>query len=77
MTPFSLRRYWGFRAKGVGAAIVVALYVAAIAVGLADSTPGGYLFFAVGVVVLVIFMTAVGTWGARARARSWWAPSRG
>ena len=71
MTPFSLRRYWAFRAKGVGAAIVLALFVAAIAVGLADSTLGGYLFFGVGVVVLVIFVTAYYTWRLRTIA-SWW-----
>lgn len=72
LTPFSLRRYWGFRAKGVGAAIVLALYGAAIAVGLANSTLGGYLFFGVGVAVLVIFMTAYYTWRARTIARGWW-----
>jgi hypothetical protein len=72
MTPFSPRHYWGFRAKGVGAAIVLALYLATIAIGLADSALGGYLFFGVGVVVLAIFMTAIGTLWARAVARSWW-----
>lgn len=72
MTPFSLRRYWGFRAKGIGAAIVVALYAGAIAVGLADSTLGGYLFFGVGVAVLIIFMMAFYTWRARSVARRWW-----
>ena len=72
MTPFSLRRHWGFRAKGVGAAIVLTLYAAAIAVGLADSRLGGYLFFGVGVAVLVIFMTAFYTWRARTIARGWW-----
>jgi len=71
MTPFSLRRYWAFRAKGVGAAIVLALFAATIAVGLADSTLGGYLFFGVGVAVLVIFMTAYYTWRLRTIAR-WW-----
>jgi hypothetical protein len=72
MTPLSLRRYWGFRAKGVGAAIVLALYAATIAVGFADSTLGGYLFFGVGTAVLVIFMTAVSAWWARRIAMSWW-----
>jgi hypothetical protein len=71
MAPFSLRRYWAFRAKGVGAAIVLALFAAAIAVGLADSTVGGYLFFGVGMAVLVVFMTAYYTWRLRTIAR-WW-----
>jgi hypothetical protein len=71
MAPFSLRRYWAFRAKGVGAAIVLALFAAAIAVGLADSTVGGYLFFGVGAAVLAVFMTAYYTWRLRTIAR-WW-----
>ena len=72
ITPFSLRRYWAFRAKGVGAAIVLALFAATIAVGLADSTLGGYLFFGVGAAVLIVFMTAYRTWRARSIARWWW-----
>jgi hypothetical protein len=71
MAPFTLRRYWAFRAKGVGAAIVLALFAAAIAVGLADSTVGGYLFFGVGAAVLAVFMTAYYTWRLRTIAR-WW-----
>ena len=71
MAPFSLRRYWAFRAKGVGAAIVLALFAAAIAVGLADTTVGGYLFFGVGAAVLAVFMTAYYTWRLRTIAR-WW-----
>jgi hypothetical protein len=72
MTPFSLRRYWAFRAKGVGAAIVLALFATTIAVALADSTLGGYLFCGVGVAVLIVFMTALFTWAARSRARWRW-----
>jgi hypothetical protein len=72
MTPFSLRRYWAFRAKGVGAAIVLALFAATIAVGLADSTLGGYLFFGVGIAVLIVLMTAVRTWWTRRIVGSWW-----
>jgi hypothetical protein len=47
---------------------VLALYAAAIAVGFADSTLGGYLVFGVGVAVLIVFMTAYYTW----RFRSIW-----
>jgi hypothetical protein len=70
--PFSLGRYYGLRAKGAGAGIALALFVAAIAIGLANPTLGGYLFVGVGIAAFVILMTAYYVWRARAISRRWW-----
>lgn len=70
-TQLRLSRYWGLHTKGAGAAIAVALFAAAIAIGLANETLGGYLFFGLGIVALGILMTAYYVWRIRAIARRW------
>ncbi len=72
MMPFSLGRYWGLGAKGAGAGIALALFAAAIAVGLANPTLGGYIFIGVGIAAFVVLMTAYYVWRARSISRRWW-----
>jgi hypothetical protein len=66
------RRGDGRGGVGVGAAIAVVLETAAVAIGIANGTLGGYLVFGIGVVSIVIFMTAYYAWRARRIARRWW-----
>jgi hypothetical protein len=66
------RRGEGRRIVGVGAAIAVALVAADIAISIANPTLGGYLLFGIGVVTIVIFMTAYYAWRARSIAKRWW-----
>jgi hypothetical protein len=70
--PFSLGLYYALGAKGAGAGIALALFVAAIAIGIANPTLGGYMIFGVGIAALVILMTAYYVWRARATSRRWW-----
>lgn len=57
---------------GVGAAIAVVLEAALVGIGIANGTLGGYLLFGIGVVTIVIFMTAYYAWRARRIAQCWW-----
>lgn len=57
---------------GIGAAIAVALEAAVLGIGIVNRTLGGYLLFGIGVVTIVIFMTAYYAWRARRIAKSWW-----
>jgi len=70
--PWSLRGYWGLRAKGVGAGIALALFASAITIGLANPTLGIYLFVGVCTATLVILMTAYYVWRFRSFSRRWW-----
>ena len=66
------RRGDGRRRVGVGAAIGVVLEAAAVGIGIANGTLGGYLVFGIGVGTIVIFMTAYYAWRAGRIAQSWW-----
>jgi uncharacterized membrane protein len=66
------RRGGGRRIVGVGAAIAVALVAADLAIGITSPMLGGYLLFGIGVVTIVVFMTAYYAWRARRIAKRWW-----
>jgi peptidoglycan/LPS O-acetylase OafA/YrhL len=65
------RRRYGRRIVGVGAATAIALVAADLALDVANPTIGGYLLFGIGVVTIVIFMTAYYAWRARNIAKRW------
>jgi hypothetical protein len=66
------RRGSGRRIVGVGAAVGTALVAAVVGIGIANRTLGGYLLFGIGVITIVIFMTAYYAWRARSIANRWW-----
>ena len=66
------RRGHGRLIVGVGAGIGVALVAVDLAIDIANPTLGGYLLFGIGVVTIVIFMTAYYAWRARSIAKRWW-----
>jgi hypothetical protein len=69
--PQSLGRFYGLGPKGAAAGFGLALVAGAVALGFANPTLGGYVVFAIGVVTIVILMTAYYAWRLRAIAR-WW-----
>jgi hypothetical protein len=69
--PGSVGRFYGFRPRGAAAGFGLALVAAAVALGVANPTVGGYVLFGIGLVTGIILMTAYYAWRLRAIAR-WW-----
>ncbi len=66
------RRPRSRRVIGVGAGVALVLEAAVVALGLANREVAGYLLFGIGMITIVIFMTAYYAWRARSVAKRWW-----
>ena len=69
--PFGLGYWYGLRLWAAAFGFALALIAGAIALGVTNPVVGGYVVFAIGVLAIVVLMTAYNIWRARSIARRW------
>src|SRR5438132_191848 len=69
--PGGVGRFYGFRPKGAAVGFGLAIIAAAVTLGVANPTLGGYVLFGIWMIVVVILMTAYYAWRLRVYA-GWW-----